>query len=732
MKKLSMRGQVTIFIIVGIFLLAIVGLVLYVSQDSASREVVRTDAVPESFSPIQNFVHSCMQSVGRDAIEILGERGGYLFNENYPLQDHLNIRAFSDQPTEGNAFYFLPNIIIPYWFHVDSPNTARVLTTASAKPPLVSSYDEGIRRMQNGEKNIEAQIDGYVNIRLNNCLNNFRAFTNEGVQITTSSSPITTTIITENDVIINVEYPVQVVLDGQTEELRQFGVRIPVRLKDAYELAETITQAQAQFNFLEQNLNNLITYYSGVNEPLPPKSSVTFEVGARGKSWTANEVKETLELALSSNTQLLQVEGAVNYPLIFVETNDEALQTRQNIYDDMVLPIASTFDVLEPNLNIQSIDQLNLDSSEVSFQYLGWPIYAKPNVNLDNVGINFPPIQLGIQKYETYYDISWPVSVQVLDLDAFNGDGFVFRFGLEGNIRDNQPVNSEFTQRTRDSFPQICEDVGRNITITVKDTQCNPDCNPIQDAGIILELSTSGGVEAESQFISCGLGKTNNQGILEATIPEGIANAVIRVSHPDHIFSYSYLPQDASGINFYLPSLHNVSITVKKKIAQQRNGFWEVLPQEYDLSPEEEAIISLVRTSDNEQEFQDEFGVLFIYPNEVNQQMPSGIYQVQGLLYGEPDPAFAAQTLEYAQEAQSQGYDVDTSSIIGSFEEAPLRNLAGGVIFDENNPLRIPAGSITSGSEIIFYVVEFPNNSDPADIAELTRQYAQELAPLIR
>ena len=91
---MSKRGQVTVFIILGIVLITSVGLFLYLGSETTESDVSREEA--ESFfstqiDPIKKLVQDCTISSAFVVLETMGQYGGYVFPV-YDLNDpHLEL-----------------------------------------------------------------------------------------------------------------------------------------------------------------------------------------------------------------------------------------------------------------------------------------------------------------------------------------------------------------------------------------------------------------------------------------------------------------------------------------------------------------------------------------------------------------------------------------------------------------------------------------------------------------
>ena len=747
MKK---RGQVTLFMIIGIILVLVVALFLFVLRpEQLERDQALVDDVSSEFSPVQNFVHSCMMQTGEDAVRILGERGGYLFNDNYPLFSLLN-PSLSD-PSDADSFYIhqAGKIPVPYWYFMNSPNGQNTVSFSSKKPVLNSPDNEGADRTSS-DLSIEAQIDRYVELMIDDCLRGYSALTEQGLEIEELiGAPITTTYVTEEDVIVNVHFPLEIKAGSSSEIIKNFGVHIPVRLKDAYQLAELITDSEGNFKFLEHQLQELLTFSGDKDSPyLPPMYDFEFAFGSEGNSWVVSDVKEDVKFLLSY-AQFLQVEGARNYNPILLVPSDALYDTRQRVYDNMILPFSYYY-------SDDELDELNLRSTDINFNYLGNEVYFYAGdgstVEPDLFGVDFGPIQFGTLNYETFYDVSWPVLVTLNDRSAFNGEGFVFQFGLEGNMRDNGPIDSSYTPNVLsfDNGPGLCDPGLRsvNATVNVFDDNCVDECQPVPNAAVSIVVEDK----------TCFLGNTNASGTLNTLFPTGFLNGLVKVAKDGYLGkSASYAPDITEyTIRDFKPK-KLMKFSVMKKVLKKENYAWSVFEEDLvPLEPGDEAIVTFSRVGSFEE---DEFSTALSLTSEEPSQetlFVDGKYEIKILLLGPPDPAFNANYQIALRDLDEHGVsdaDLDQLRIIsageyegGEAEAVPT--IKGGVSFgfinesDPGIPVTFNKTQIKNGEEIVLYAIELKDlnisNIDDfiivSDLDELTRQnvMAEDLIPSVR
>ena len=108
------KGQVTIFIILGILLLAIVGLLFYFKTltitetfETEGRPVTVT--VPQEFIAIQEYTETCLGSIAEQGLKILGQQGGYINPED------VGVYSASD-PTNSDGLK-VGSLSVPFWHY---------------------------------------------------------------------------------------------------------------------------------------------------------------------------------------------------------------------------------------------------------------------------------------------------------------------------------------------------------------------------------------------------------------------------------------------------------------------------------------------------------------------------------------------------------------------------------------------------------------------------------------
>src|SRR3989344_969987 len=92
------RGQVTVFIILGIIIIAIIGVTYFVISQRA--EQVKKEAIfdQSKLQPLKDYVESCIEQEGLKALDLIGKQGGdidpglyqYYFDNKISYLCHTN------------------------------------------------------------------------------------------------------------------------------------------------------------------------------------------------------------------------------------------------------------------------------------------------------------------------------------------------------------------------------------------------------------------------------------------------------------------------------------------------------------------------------------------------------------------------------------------------------------------------------------------------------------------
>jgi len=186
---MNKRGQLTIFIILAIFIIGIV-LIYFAFQQGLIQEPLNPDA-----EKIRGFVQSCIEQESIETIYQVGENGGYFFPPNISLDS-------------GTVIY----------------------------------YENG-RNLMPSKKQVEDEISFFLNEKLFFCTRNFVDFPDlEIIQ----SEPKTGTVIEDEKVVLNVNYPITIMKDDDKTLIENFKFEAPIRLGIVYDSVSEFMKQQTE------------------------------------------------------------------------------------------------------------------------------------------------------------------------------------------------------------------------------------------------------------------------------------------------------------------------------------------------------------------------------------------------------------------------------------------------------------------------------------------------------
>ncbi len=713
------QGQVTIFIIIGIVILFAFAGIMYFMQ-TFTKESILTSAdpvisdLPQAFQPISSYTEGCIEQIGERGLILLGEQGGYIYPDlmgKYSTDDTTNADGINLEPLK-----------IPYWHYNINENTENTVTFSSLKPKLY--YDE------DKEMSIEAQLSRYVEENLEECLIDYSAFIDQGfeVEFLSDVKEVKTTIGDETvNFLLNM--PLKLNLDGAEQDVEQFYVKAPIRLKHYYDVASEITNVQSEHRILERQTLNLISTYGAIDvNNLPPMDEVIFDF-IPTVYWNEVDVKEKFKGMLVSHVPMLRYLGSENFYRYEYELDPTAAvdlaPLYQRSYDNTIIPLESGKQI------------------DVNFDYFGWEPYFDLNdkggrIEPSSYGVSYFKLQLNSHHYYSSYDVSYPVMVTITDENALMGEGYKFVFALESNVRNNDVANENEVQPPPIAALQgsmVCDEDKRDTEIIRSIVVDSYTKDPIEAVQVGFSIP---------EFDDCYLGETNDFGEFAEKYP-AVYGGVGSYMKEDYLTNFypidTYEFQEQSGIIGYaaagfnenvveMNKYKNINITVKKKTLEKcvnKNCFsmglfsdvteedivfsespkgidsvhkWIFLDLAKDLEPTETATITLQRISNlNPNVFNDDFSAAssVVGSSSSEIELVPGIYSVNILIIDEEDYVIPKEKRCVGSGAFEECYDLDMVELD--------KYLSGNLLWDEEEYyLEITPEQLYSSQEIVFYV----------------------------
>ncbi len=192
------RGQVTIFLILGLLIIIVIAVILalrYFSVSEGEKEVEKAEAAPMLGYSIKDYVDSCIKKTGEEAITYVSEHGGY---------------------------YELPELSHP-----------------GGWPYYI--YEDSIYMISQEE--LEEQLSKYMDAELFFCIKNFVGFKEYGLQIKQEEVSAVTGLFNDQ-VLFDVTFPITVMQDTLQKHIAYFSIAIPSSLGQLRSVSSEYLQRQ--------------------------------------------------------------------------------------------------------------------------------------------------------------------------------------------------------------------------------------------------------------------------------------------------------------------------------------------------------------------------------------------------------------------------------------------------------------------------------------------------------
>ncbi len=427
---LKKRGQITVFIIIGLIVLLTYILLSYYKTE----KIEETELIIPELIPVQQYVIECTNSLAREAIEIIGLNGGYIYFPNW----------IQNNPNSYLKLSPIDSLKNPYWWY-DGRN---------AIPPLDF---------------IEKQIQDYTKTGMPSCIDNFSAFSHQYAIMELGKFNVIAEI-GEEDITVKTIYPIEVrdKFNKTLAKLEKFPVTIPIRLKKVYKLAIEIMERENKDYFIEKKAIDLIS----LDDDEIPTTGIDIHCGK--KQWESQKVENKLKQLLQTNLPYIKIKGTTfreDSRIAPYQLKDINPFSESNTYND-------TYYYYHYIWDISDIPYKNM---HVSFSYdPKWDIkfYARPQKgkyiqsNPQRAGKILSLFCLHIWHFT--YDIIFPVKATITDDRTEKNEPYSFTFAFKAQINHNQPDRKSFsieTFDTRDAYleEEYCADLTNTITIYAVD-----------------------------------------------------------------------------------------------------------------------------------------------------------------------------------------------------------------------------------------------------------------------
>ncbi|MFH1311488.1 MAG: hypothetical protein ABIH65_03730 [Nanoarchaeota archaeon] len=271
------RGQITIFIIIAIVIVA--GALVYLAL-SGSFSATK---IPANLEPVYTTFLECIKQDTLTGISVLESQAGYI--ELPDFEPGSSYMPFSSQ------LNFLGNPV-PYWYYVSGNNIQK------EQVPTKST--------------MEKQLGEYIENKISNC--NFQAYYEQGFEISLAE-PSADININDNNVEIDINANLNILKADESVVVKNHKTSVDSKLGSLYDSAKEVYDTEQKNLFLEEYAIDTLRLYAPVDGT---------ELTCSPLIWNANNVFNELQEAIEVNTIALRTTGdAKNYFHIDVPVDEE-------------------------------------------------------------------------------------------------------------------------------------------------------------------------------------------------------------------------------------------------------------------------------------------------------------------------------------------------------------------------------------------------------------------------
>ncbi len=412
------RGQVTIFIIIAILIVAAVGgYFIY-------KGLIAKEKIPANIQVVETSFLSCLEEDIITGIDVLESQGGYIQLPDFePGSDYM---PFSSQ------LDFLGNPI-PYWYYVSGNNIER----------------EQIPTKESMEKQLGTFIEG----KIRDCV--FEDYYNTGYSIS-KGKPSAKVIIRNDEVEVSLEMDLDISFEEGSAIIKNHKKVVKSNLGNLYDSSVEVYDYEQENLFLEQYGIDILRLYAPVDG---------VEITCSPLHWNADNVFNNLTEAIEVNTLALKNSGDnKDYFVVDLPVSEEVrfINSQNWIRTYEVLPSEENLLLANPVGNQAGFGILGFCYAPYHFVYdLKYPVLVQ--VVKDDEIFQFPlavviqgnnprePLDTNAVEVETTglcENKNTPATVNVYDLDSnpVSADVFYECFGERCKIGTGSYLNEDFPQ----------------------------------------------------------------------------------------------------------------------------------------------------------------------------------------------------------------------------------------------------------------------------------------------
>src|SRR3989344_1162173 len=452
------RGQVAIFVVIGIVLLVIILIVLavkeFIIKSDIETQLAKHKNVPLEVLPIVESVDSCLKSISEEAINLIGLQGGYI---NLP-QETIPTSPYS--PLSRNL-EILPNLETALWFR-EKPNGEQVL-----EMPSIES--------------MQSEIVNYIDKNSDRCLNNLTYFVDQQYSISQTASSISLVEIYNENILIRLTVTLEITYKRANFPVDPFFAEIESNLGKLYNTANEIATQEIETYFLENMTIDMLVAYDSI----VPYSGTKFE--CKQDAWSKTEVIKSFKEILIENTAAITIKNTKITPLDDYFSIDALESSQKDI--SVNFKYSSNW----PTLVEISPSEGDILKSDTTYQ--------------NSIASQILSSFVCINNHHFIYDIKYPVLITLQD-----ENNQIFQFAFEVILDNNQPrKNQIISEEIPQESEEICKYAGVPLTILTYSLNKYSELETLTGVDLSFKCSTSACKLGSSELDNFGDSSTTIQ-----------------------------------------------------------------------------------------------------------------------------------------------------------------------------------------------------------------------------
>ncbi|MBS3172019.1 hypothetical protein J4438_00345 [Candidatus Woesearchaeota archaeon] len=497
MKK---RGQVTIFIVLGIVILVVFGFLFFVRgnvNEASFEEEMSSLTVPKEIESVKLYFDNCVEDLVDEGLTTIGEQGGYI---NLPKD--IMFRSYTNP--FSNSLEIYDGLKVAYWYY-ESANGIEMNQVPSLE-------------------NIEVELENYINDNFKECYYNIYSFEQEGYEFSLPSLVNSDVKINTNNIQVSVNALVSVNHKDVNANIEKHMILVDSKFGDMYDSAVSIMNKENEEMFLEEKTIDMMVVYDEI-----PFS--TTEFSCEKKIWQKSQVLEDMKGIVSTNIDQIRLDQPESSGAI--KTNDYFeidIPKKAGINDYFIYSTSwpMQMDVSPTKGDILVGDAITQSVPEIS---------------------KFLNLFFCLNNYHFVYDIKYPVLIRLTD-----SKGYTLQFATMVRIDNNQPREYNEEVVNYDDADKFSKDFCENKVMPVETRVYDYDkFSSIAGASVSYKCFSS----------ICYIGETNEDGLLQANFPPCLNGVVIAQKEGYEINGESLSTNSESSAAVYLDKYYDLSLDIK-------------------------------------------------------------------------------------------------------------------------------------------------------------------------